>query len=158
MPVGAFGGKEEIMRHVAPLGPVYQAGTLSANPVTLSAGIAVIQQLLEPGFYEEMESKTEHFVSKIQEHCSEHNYNLLLQSIGSIFWMSFSGKRAITADDIDGSSGDVFKALHAKLLDKGVYLGPSGYEVGFVSAAHSYEDLDTAADIIIQCLDEVFNA
>ncbi|NNE26748.1 MAG: glutamate-1-semialdehyde 2,1-aminomutase [Saprospiraceae bacterium] len=158
MPVGAFGGREEIMRHVAPLGPVYQAGTLSANPVTLSAGIAVIKQLLEPGFYEEMEAKTQYFVKQIQDHCTSKNYNILLQSIGSIFWMSFSGERAITSEDIDAGSADIFKSLHAKLLDNGIYLGPSGYEVGFVSAAHSHEDLDAAAEIINQCLDEVFNA
>ena len=157
MPVGAFGGKEEIMRHVAPLGPVYQAGTLSANPVTLSAGIAVIKQLLEPGFYRKLEDKTQYFVGKIQEHCTRNNYKLLIQSIGSIFWMSFSGQRAMTTSDIDDNSGEIFKALHAKLLDRGVYLGPSGYEVGFVSSAHTREDLDIAADIIIECLTEVYN-
>ena len=155
MPVGAFGGRKDIMQHVAPVGDVYQAGTLSANPVTLSAGIATIKQLLEPGFYEKLEESTQYFVTKIQTYCDLKNYNIHIQSIASIFWFSFSKNRAISADDIDDSANDIFKKLHSTLLLKGIYLGPSCYEVGFISAAHTKEDLDQAIQLICDALDEV---
>ena len=155
LPVGAFGGNKDIMSHVAPLGNVYQAGTLSANPLAISAGIAMLKQLLEPGFYANMEDKTKHFVNKIQKHISEKDYEMQIQTIASIFWFSFSKERAITADDIKAEKMSLFRKMHGILLEKGVYLGPSGYEVGFVSAAHTIEILDEAANIIIETIDEV---
>ena len=155
LPVGAFGGKKEIMQHVAPLGNVYQAGTLSANPLAISAGIACMSELLKPGFYEELEKKTQHFISRIREHINAKNYDLSIQSIASIFWFNFSRNRVTRADQIDASKMDFFKRLHSILLQKGIYFGPSGYEVGFVSSAHSYEILDKAADIICETLDEI---
>jgi glutamate-1-semialdehyde 2,1-aminomutase len=156
MPVGAFGGSKEIMKHVAPLGNVYQAGTLSANPVTLAAGIAAIRQLLEPGFYEALEAKTQYFVDKIQAHCDRQDYAIRMQNIASIFWFGFSRKRAITSEDIDPAAAAIFKKMHSKLLEKGIYLGPSCYEVGFISAAHTYKDLDTAISAICSTLDEIY--
>lgn len=156
MPVGAFGGKEEIMNHVAPLGKVYQAGTLSANPIALSAGIAALKQLLKKDFYTDMEAKTKGFISRIQKHIDKKGYEITIQSIASIFWFSFSKKRALTADDIDGSKMSIFKEMHALLLKEGIYLGPSGYEVGFVSAAHKKSDLKKAAQTIIKVLDKVY--
>lgn len=155
LPVGAYAASAEIMSHVAPDGPVYQAGTLSANPIAMAAGRACIEQLLKPNFYEELEAKTKRFVGKINDHC-DGKYNVHLQSIASIFWISFSDKRVITTDQIDASSMDKFKELHKFLLDHNIYLGPSGYEVGFISQAHSEDVLDGAAAIICQGLDHVF--
>lgn len=156
MPVGAYGASEKIMSHVAPEGSVYQAGTLSANPVTLSAGLATLSILLEDHFYEDMANKTAEFVGKIQSHIDTKGYAAHVASIGSIFWIAFATDRIITAEDIDPQSMDYFKKLHAYLLDHGIYLGPSGYEVGFVSAAHTSEDLDHTASIINSGLDHIF--
>jgi glutamate-1-semialdehyde 2,1-aminomutase len=156
MPVGAYAASHEIMGHIAPDGPVYQAGTLSANPVAMAAGYAALSQLLEPGFYENMEEKTRTFVHRIQHHCDTHNYPVHLQQIGSIFWIAFSRERIKRADQIESESMEKFKILHHELLQNGVYLGPSGYEVGFVSAAHTPADLAEAADKICNAMDVVF--
>ena len=155
MPVGAYGASAEIMGHVAPDGPVYQAGTLSANPVAMSAGYAAIQQLLQPGFYEDQERRTQLFVDTVLSHCLEQDYAFNIQHIGSIFWITFSNERIKTADQIDADGMEKFKLLHHELLQKGVYLGPSGYEVGFVSAAHTEADLIEAATILCECLDTI---
>jgi glutamate-1-semialdehyde 2,1-aminomutase len=155
MPVGAFGGKAEIMAHVAPEGPVYQAGTLSANPIALTAGMASLELLLEDGFYENLEAKTKTFVDKITDHTKSKGYAFNIQRIGSIFWIAFTDTRIMTSDGIDPSSMDLFKLLHKHLLERGVYLGPSGYEVGFVSSAHSEASLNYAATQICEVLDSI---
>jgi len=156
MPVGAYAASSEIMSHVAPEGPVYQAGTLSANPVAMAAGYATLKQLYAPGFYEAMEAKTVKFVQQIQDYADEKGYPLTIPTIGSIFWLAFTRERITRADQIDPASMEYFKKLHHLLLQNGVYLGPSGYEVGFVSAAHTEHDLAEAAQIICECLDGVF--
>ena len=156
MPVGAYGGSKKIMKHVAPDGPVYQAGTLSANPVAMSAGYAALQQLLEPGFYEAMAAKTNKFVVEILAFAKSKNYAFNIQSIGSIFWLAFTNDRIKSADEIDPASMEKFKILHHELLQNGVYLGPSGYEVGFISAAHTEKDLQIAAGKICEGLEKVF--
>lgn len=157
MPVGAFGASDEIMSHVAPEGAVYQAGTLSANPVAMAAGYAAAEQLLEEDFYEKMATKTQTFVASIQAYCDQKGYEVNIPNIGSIFWIAFDRNRIIAADQIDSASMDKFKTLHHELLQNGVYLGPSGYEVGFVSAAHTPEDLQEAADKICKAMDVVFS-
>ncbi len=156
MPVGAYGGSKEIMSHIAPDGPVYQAGTLSANPVAMSAGIATLKQLLEPDFYENLENKTKGFCSTIQSHIDEKHYPMHMVQIGSIFWFAFSENRVFSADQIEAAGMEKFKVMHHELLERGIYLGPSGYEVGFVSDAHSESDLAQAAKTICEVLDIVF--
>lgn len=156
MPVGAYGASREIMSHIAPDGPVYQAGTLSANPVAMAAGRAALEQLLEPGFYEKLEAKTQKFVGQIQDYCDQKAYEVSIPQIGSIFWIAFSKERIIRADQIDPKSMDKFKILHHELLQRNIYLGPSGYEVGFVSAAHQEADLAEAAEKICKAMDMVF--
>ncbi len=156
LPVGAFAASREIMSHVSPDGPVYQAGTLSANPVAMAAGIATLRELSREGFYQELQAKTEGFVDQLSKHCEGHDYPVAIHSVGSIFWIAFARHTIRKASDIDPASMDHFKHLHAALLDKGVYLGPSGYEVGFVSAAHTQADLQEASDKICQSMDEIF--
>ena len=156
MPVGAYGGSAEIMSHIAPDGPVYQAGTLSANPVAMSAGIAALKQALEPGFYESLEAKTKHFCTEIQNHIDAKKYPMHMVQIGSIFWFAFSEDRVFSADQIEAEGMEKFKIMHHELLQRGIYLGPSGYEVGFVSAAHTEDDLTKAAKTICEVLDLVF--
>lgn len=153
MPVGAFGAKAEIMAHVAPEGPVYQAGTLSANPIAMTAGMASLELLLEEGFYEALEAKTTSFVSQIIAHTKSKGYAFNIQQKGSIFWIAFSNDRIMTSDKIDPASMDLFKQLHKHLLERGIYLGPSGYEVGFVSSVHTEESLHHAATQICEVLD-----
>lgn len=159
MPVGAYGASSKIMSHVAPEGPMYQAGTLSGNPVAMAAGYAALSQLLQAGFYETLEARTQKFVAQIDAHCQEKGYAVHIQQIGSIYWLAFTeSKNPIRrADEIAPESMEHFKKLHAELLDMGVYFGPSGYEVGFVSAAHNEEILELAAGRICLALDKVFS-
>lgn len=140
-PVGAYGASEEIMNCVSPLGPVYQAGTLSGNPVAMAAGYAQLSECLKPGFYQDLEEKTKYLVQGIQKLSPFPNFKIF--QMGSIFWLAFTNKEKISeAGEIDPESMQAFKHLYHALLEEGVYLGPSGYEVGFVSAAHSRTDLD----------------
>ena len=156
LPVGAYGASNEIMRKVSPDGPVYQAGTLSGNPVAMAAGIAQLTECSKPGFYETLAEKTNHFTSRINNYANEKNYPFELVSIGSIFWLSFNGKKRIhSAEEIDPNMNG-FKIMHRELLNRGVYLGPSGYEVGFVSEAHSMSDLDMAAKAMEEVLDMIY--
>ena len=156
LPVGAYGASNEIMRKVSPDGPVYQAGTLSGNPVAMAAGIAQLTECSKPGFYETLAEKTNHFTSRINNYANEKNYPFELVSIGSIFWLSFNGKKRIhSAEEIDPNMNG-FRIMHRELLNRGVYLGPSGYEVGFVSEAHSMSDLDMAAKAMEEVLDMIY--
>jgi len=157
LPVGAYGASHDIMGHVAPDGPVYQAGTLSANPVAMAAGYAALEQLLAPNFYADLTLKTKAFVDDITAFAEKENMLLTIPTIGSIFWIAFTKDRIQRADQIDPESMEKFKVLHHELLQRGVYLGPSGYEVGFVSAAHTEEDLKEAAGHMKDCLKIVFN-
>lgn len=156
MPVGAYGARAEIMSQVAPDGPVYQAGTLSGNPVAMAAGIAQLTELAKPGFYEDQERRTREFVKIINDHATAKGYNFELVQLASIFWISFDKSKDIR--DADSINPDMtgFKQLHRALLEKGVYLGPSGYEVGFVSTAHTEDILNTAALCFVKALDELF--
>ncbi len=155
MPVGAFASSEKIMNSVAPLGPVYQAGTLSGNPVAMAAGKAALEQLLEDGFYPNQEKKTQKLVSAVLEHVEEKELKVKMFSIGSIYWIAFSDRSSIrNAAEIDPESMEIYRKFYHSLLDNGFYIGPSGYEVGFVSAAHTEEDLKEAARIINLSLDK----
>ena len=156
LPVGAFAASREIMSHISPEGPVYQAGTLSANPVAMAAGLATLEELAGKHLYNQLEEKTDHFVTRIMDHVNEKGYPMHLASIGSIFWICFSEHRIRKASEIDPASMENFKKLHDFLLNKGVYLGPSGYEVGFISAAHTDDDLEMAGQILLKGLDHVY--
>jgi len=156
MPVGAYGGPAEYMRHIAPDGPVYQAGTLSANPVAMAAGKAALELCLEEGFYESLEEKTRYLADRLEAYARMKGYPLRVPHIGSIFWLSFSSEPIVSADQIEAEGMEKFKRLHHELLQRGIYLGPSGYEVGFISAAHQMEDLEEAASAMEEVLDIVF--
>jgi glutamate-1-semialdehyde 2,1-aminomutase len=157
MPVGAYGASAGIMNHISPDGNVYQAGTLSGNPVAMSAGIATLSQCLEKGFYDSLAEKTKSFVGSIASFASSKGYPFKIFSIGSIFWFAFTEKEKIqSASDIDPGSMKLFRIMYHDLLERGIYLGPSGYEVGFISAAHTKEDLNTAVEKICQSLDFTF--
>jgi len=157
LPVGAYGSSAEIMSNISPEGSVYQAGTLSGNPVAMSAGIAQLGELVKSGFYKDLNAKAEEFANSIQRYATAKNYKLKIFHIGSIFWFAFTDKESIRrADEIDAASMEKFKAFHRELLNRGVYIGPSGYEVGFVSSAHTKIDLEKAKRTIFESLDFVF--
>ncbi len=146
MPVGAFGGRAEIMSKLAPLGPVYQAGTLSGNPVAMTAGLATLQKLLNSNLYDELEKRTATFVLMLRDKLQ--NMPIHVISVASIFWLVFQETRPRAAHEIETTGIEQFNAAHGRLLDKGVYLPPSGYEVCFVSTAHTAEMLHVAAEVI----------
>ncbi len=157
LPVGMYGASAEIMSHISPDGGVYQAGTLSGNPVAMAAGIAQLTELLRNNFYKELNNKTAEFAEGIQRFATARNYKIKVFYVGSIFWFAFTEKEKIqTAADIDPASMEKFKIMHRELLNRGIYLGPSGYEVGFVSAAHTKIELEKAKRAIVETLDIVF--
>ena len=157
LPVGMYGASGEIMSHISPDGGVYQAGTLSGNPVAMAAGIAQLTELLRSGFYKDLNNKASEFAESIQRFATARNYKLKVFHIGSIFWLAFTDKDKIQcAEDIDPASMEKFKVMHRELLNRGIYLGPSGYEVGFVSAAHTKIELEKAKRAIFDSLDVVF--
>jgi glutamate-1-semialdehyde 2,1-aminomutase len=159
MPVGAYASSAKIMSKVSPEGPVYQAGTLSGNPVAMAAGIAQLKECLKPGFYENLKAKTDYLVQAINEYATSKSYGFHIFSVGSIFWLSFGFAESVRSmKEINAEEVKRFAPLHAALLEEGVYLGPSGYEVGFVSDAHSKEDLDRTILAFKKGLDIVFSA
>lgn len=158
MPVGAYGASADIMGHVSPLGAVYQAGTLSGNPVAMAAGAAQLKACLQPGFYEELERKTQTVVSGVLAHVEKRGHAVRMFSIGSIFWLAFSNRPSIRSSaEIDPKSMDIFRKFYHALLEEGIYIGPSGYEVGFISAAHSAEDLQLIVSGICNALDHALD-
>ena len=142
LPVGMYGAGNEIMSNISPEGNVYQAGTLSGNPVAMAAGIAQLTECLKKGFYEELERKTKFLVDAIYKEFKVQSSKLKIFQVGSIFWIAFTDKETIrSAEEIDADSMKYFRVLHKELLERGVYLGPSGYEVGFICEAHTEADL-----------------
>ena len=155
-PVGAYAGAKKIMDSVAPVGPVYQAGTLSGNPVAMAAGLAALELCLTPGFYELQAQKTSAFADALTAYAREKGYPMHVPHIGSIFWLAFGNERITRSDQIDPANMEYFKMIHHELLQTGVYLGPSGYEVGFISGAHSVADLEEALTKIKAAMDVAF--
>ena len=147
LPVGAYASSSRIMSMIAPEGKVYQAGTLSGNPVAMAAGIAQLKLCLEKDFYPSLEQKTTQFISQAIA-LAGGKKGFHFQKIGSIFWLAFSEKQDLrTASEIDPECMKRFATFYHQLLENRVYLGPSGYEVGFVSSAHTMEDLSSAATV-----------
>ncbi len=143
MPVGAFGGKREIMEKIAPLGPVYQAGTLSGNPVAMAAGLKTLELISAPGFFDALGDKTERLIGGLVEAGREAGVAVTENHVGGMFGLFFSNADKVT--DFAGSMAcdqEKFKGFFHAMLDEGVYLAPSAFEAGFVSTAHTDEDLE----------------
>ena len=157
LPVGAYGASDAIMSFVSPEGPVYQAGTLSGNPVAMAAGFAQLSNCLKPNFYTLLAEKTTRFVEIINNYANEKAYPLEIFSIGSVFWLSFDGKKRISASAQINPDMSNFNLLHKALLEHGIYIGPSGYEVGFVSEAHTEDVLKKASIGFCDSLDLIFS-
>ncbi len=143
MPVGAFGGKLEIMHQIAPLGPVYQAGTLSGNPLAMRAGLAMLTAMEREGLYEELSAKTEYLTEGLKAVAAKNGISVTTTAVGGMFGLFFTDSETITGfSDATACDVDAFGKFFHHMLDEGVYLAPSAYEAGFLSAAHTEADLD----------------
>lgn len=144
MPVGAFAGKKVIMEHIAPLGPVYQAGTLSGNPLATAAGLCVLNQISADGFYDELAAKTEHLMQGFKQEAKAAGIPLNVVSVGGMFGFFFTEETApiTTFKQVQQCDLERFKRFFHLMLDEGVYLAPSAYEAGFVSSCHNQNTLD----------------
>jgi glutamate-1-semialdehyde 2,1-aminomutase len=143
MPVGAFGGRKDIMAHIAPLGPVYQAGTLSGNPVAMHAGLATLSKLTDDGVYEQLSATTERLVSGLAAAADDAGIPLATAHLGGMFGFFFSATAPVTRyDQVVACDIERFKAFFHGMLDAGIYLAPSAFEAGFVSLAHTDADID----------------
>ena len=136
LPVGAFGGQRDIMQKIAPLGPVYQAGTLSGNPVAVAAGLATLRLVDVPGFQERISGVTEELMSGLKNEAKKANVAFSAQSIGSMFGLYFRASPPTSFAEVMQCDKDRFNKFFHAMLARGVYLAPSAYEAGFVSAAH----------------------
>ncbi|MGZ4976094.1 MAG: glutamate-1-semialdehyde 2,1-aminomutase [Methylobacter sp.] len=147
MPVGAFGGSRKIMEYLAPLGPVYQAGTLSGNPVAMAAGLKTLELIARPGFYEALSAKTETLTSGLKARAAQAGIAMTTNSVGGMFGLFFSAEQAVTSFvQVMQCDQNLFKRFFHAMLEQGVYLAPSAFEAGFVSAAHSDNDLEKTLD------------
>jgi glutamate-1-semialdehyde 2,1-aminomutase len=145
MPVGAFGGKREIMEKISPLGPVYQAGTLSGNPVAMAAGMTTLKLAAEPGFYEGISARVDKLVAGIMAEAKKAGVPMSENHVGGMFGLFFTGEETITSfgQAVNKCDADRFKLFFHGMLNEGIYLAPSAFEAGFVSAAHSDEDIES---------------
>ncbi|WP_237059503.1 glutamate-1-semialdehyde 2,1-aminomutase [Microbulbifer sediminum] len=143
MPVGAFGGKRKIMEQIAPLGPIYQAGTLSGNPVGMVAGLETLRLVQEPGLYEQLNERTETLVNGILEAAKEAGIPMSANRAGSMFGFFFTDEPRVTNyQQVMACNNEQFNRFFHGMLDEGVYLAPASFEAGFMSAAHSSEDIE----------------
>ncbi len=153
MPVGAFGGKEDIMNHISPQGPVYQAGTLSGNPVAMAAGIKTLELISAPNFFENLTVKVKSLMLGLKNASLSHDIPLATNGIGGMFGFFFTdAERVSTFDDSMACDVDRFNQFFHGMLERGVYLAPSSFEAGFVSITHSENDIadtiDCACDVM----------
>lgn len=142
MPVGAFGGRRDVMQHIAPLGPVYQAGTLSGNPVAVAAGIATLKLVREAGFYVRLDAATRRLTGGLAQAARDVDVDFCAQSVGGMFGIYFRDGLPASYSEVMQSDREMFNRFFHAMLESGVYFAPSAFEAGFVSAAHSDEDID----------------
>jgi len=145
MPLGAFGGRRDIMQKIAPLGPVYQAGTLSGNPLSVAAGLVTLKKIAAPGFYENLAAKTRALVDGLSAAAKKRGVTFSAQSVGGMFGLYFAAACPTSYAEVMACDKEAFNRFFHAMLEKGAYLAPSAFEAGFVSAAHS--DADIAATV-----------
>ena len=147
MPVGAFGGSSEVMEYLAPNGPVYQAGTLSGNPIAMTAGIVTLELISEKGFYEDLANKTKLLAEGLYDRAKQQGIPLSINYVGGMFGFFFTeAKQVCTFEQVTACDADRFNQFFHGMLEEGVYFAPSSFEAGFVSAAHSIDDINVTLD------------
>lgn len=155
LPVGAYGGKEEIMNLVAPEGPVYQAGTLSGNPIAVSAGLATLKELIKPGTYEKLENLSKILEEGIKEVLKKLGLPYQLNRAGSMLTLFFTEKEVIDFQSALSSNTEKFAIFWQKMLERGVYLAPSQFEAWFISLAHGEAEINSTLKAIYEVLKEI---
>ncbi len=156
MPVGAFDGKRAVMEYVAPTGPVYQAGTLSGNPVAMAAGLAMLEGVSKPGFYEALDQKAKTLMAGLQSAADEAGVPFTTNQAGGMFGFFFSEEQQITGfAQVTACDLDRFKKFYHLMLDNGVYLAPSAFEAGFISSAHGDGELEQTISIARQVMKQL---
>lgn len=157
LPVGAFGGKREIMEHLAPVGPVYQAGTLSGNPLAMALGYKTVSILKEGDIYGQLEDRSRRLEEGIRENLKRQKRSCQLNRVGSMMSLFFSEKPVVDFTSAMNSDRELFIDYFKSMLDEGIYLAPSPFEASFLSASHSEEDIDETIEANGRCLREVFS-
>lgn len=142
LPVGAYGGRAEIMKMVAPSGPMYQAGTLSGNPLAMTAGIKTLELLSQEGTYDRLEATTQRLIGGILQLAKQAGLPITGSGIGGMFGFYLCEGPVSNFEEAKATDSERFGMLHRKMLEKGVYLAPSAFEAGFTSLAHSDDDID----------------
>ena len=142
MPLGAFGGRRDVMQWIAPLGPVYQAGTLSGNPIAVAAGLATLKQIEAPGFFDRLTASTRALSDGLATAAHENNVTFSAQSIGSMFGLYFRATPPKSYAEIMQCDAQAFSRFFHAMLEQGIYFAPSAFEAGFVSAAHGTAEID----------------
>lgn len=142
MPMAAFGGRKEIMSKLAPLGNVYQAGTLSGNPLAVAAGLSTLEIVSQPGFYQTLQSRIERLLAGMESHAKDAGHDFSSDCVGGMFGIYFSKKKPTSLEDVTASDVEKFKRFFHAMLDEGVYLAPSAYEAGFLSIQHDDAVID----------------
>jgi glutamate-1-semialdehyde 2,1-aminomutase len=156
LPVGAFGGKANIMEHIAPSGPVYQAGTLSGNPLAMAAGLATLNEIEVDGFYDRLEARTGRLVAGLKEAAARHNVPLVVNHVCGMFSLFFTSASSIDRfEDVAASDVDRFNRFFHAMLSHGVYLAPSAYETGFLSDTHGQAELEATLAAADQSFAEI---
>ncbi|MGA7800375.1 MAG: glutamate-1-semialdehyde 2,1-aminomutase [Gammaproteobacteria bacterium] len=156
MPVGAFGGRREIMEQIAPLGPVYQAGTLSGNPVAMTAGLATLRLIREPGFFERLSATTQRLTDGLMSRAQDAGIAMTTNRVGGMFGMFFTDEPQVcNFYHVNSCNLDRFRLFFHGMLQHGIYLAPSAFEAGFVSDAHSEEAIDATLAAARQALAEL---
>lgn len=156
MPVGAFGGKREIMEKISPLGPVYQAGTLSGNPVAMTAGLVTLELISKPGFFEQLTEKTGRLVAGVMERAKSAGVPMTSNQVGGMFGLFFTSEEKVSNfAQSTACNQEQFKKFFHAMLKRGVYLAPSAFETGFVSSAHSDEDIEATLSAAAEAFKEI---
>jgi glutamate-1-semialdehyde 2,1-aminomutase len=153
LPVGAYGGRRNIMEKIAPQGSIYQAGTLSGNPVAMAAGIATLKQIRKPGFYEKIDEKSDRLAKGFEKAAKQAGIKVSVDRVGSMLGLFFTDKKVNNFDEAKTSDLNMFSAYYKGMLENGIYLAPSQFEALFVSLAHTIEHIDRT----IKAAEEVFS-
>ena len=155
LPVGAYGGRKEIMSMVAPAGPMYQAGTLSGNPLAMAAGIKTLELLKQEGTYERLETMTQRLLEGIKTSAKGAGLSITGSSISAMFGFYLCEGPVRNFEEAKSADSERFGKLHRAMLERGVYLAPSAYEAGFTSLAHSEDDIDATLKAFNESFSEI---
>lgn len=155
LPVGAYGGRREIMDHIAPSGNVYQAGTLSGNPIAMAAGVATLRILQNNECYEQLEVMTSSLTTKLQKVFAAHGLNYTINQLGSMFCIFFTDQVVRNYNGVMGSDAEKYACFYREVIKEGIYFPPSQFEVSFVSCAHNLEDIEKTVSAVSRALDKI---